>query len=167
LSSHLSILLGIVKKNEFGIINSTYILKSVKLLLSIVALNDIELKQADVTQASCLPDLKETYTVSVPWSFVWLLETEQIILRTETVGSLLEQEAEAKLKELEFKPCLCDPCIYVRFDEEKRPFYIALYVDDLIYAYHDYQKLSSFIKAWKRIRISAGWVMHHNYLGLI
>ena len=112
-------------------------LNTVKLFLSIVAINDLELKQMDVKQAFLIPHLKELVYVRLP--------TGQIRKLNKTLYGLKQsayewnKEADGKLRSLGFVPCITDPCIYVRDANHptKRPFYITLFVDDLLFGHND------------------------------
>jgi hypothetical protein len=120
-------------------------MESIKILLSIVALNDLELYQADVKQAFCRPELKEEVIMKPPWlptgnnKKLWLLK--RAIYGLKQSARAWNQDADTRLKHIGFTPCLCDPCIYVRKDSEGKYFYIALYVDDMLYAYHDVDEI--------------------------
>jgi hypothetical protein len=133
------------------ITNETYApvakMESVKILLSIVALNDLELCQADMKQAFLRPELEENVILQPPWlpfgnnKKLWKLKKALYGLKQSARS--WNKEADEKLRRLGFVPCLADPCIYVRLDDQGKPFYIALYVDDLLYAHHDMKVIQS------------------------
>jgi hypothetical protein len=109
-------------------------MQSVKLFLSIAASNDLFIEHTDVDTAFLIPELKEKVWIKLPDGKTYLLNKTLYGLKQASRG--WNKEADAKLRSLGFLPLLSDPCIYTRKDNIGRRFYLALFVDDILLAYH-------------------------------
>ena len=137
-------------------------MNSVKMLTSIVAINDLELHQMDITSAFLIPDLKEELYLKFPngcAEFDKRLDGKTIWQLKKTLYGLKQSshewnlEADKFLKSIGFKHCENDRCIYVRNEPDESLSYIALYVDDLLIANKNLEIVQSIKRAiashWK------------------
>ena len=142
-------------------------MNSIRVFANIVASNGLHCHQADVNTAFLIPELNEEIYLKSPAGFppcTWRLKKTLYGLKQSNHEWFME--ADAKLKSLGFKPCLGDSCMYVRTDSDGRCFYIALYVDDMLFAHHNLTEV-------KRVMASVGafWPMKdlgqvHQFLGI-
>ena len=112
---------------------------SLKILLSIIAHEDMDMVQIDVKTAFLIPRLKEElyleqtigYEDRQRPNYVWKLE--KAIYGLKQSGFEWNAEADARIKEIGFKPSKMDPCVYVRGTGKER-LLSGIYVDDGIIA---------------------------------
>jgi hypothetical protein len=147
-------------------------LESVNLFCSIAAVNDLELQQMDVTTAFLISPLDEEVYMMQPKGFevkgqeskVWRLKKS--IYGLKQASRVWNQKMDSKLTSMGFKPCVSDPCMYVRHGGKGGSFLIALYVDDLLLASKDKNQM----KVVKK-ELQAAWNVKdlgeaHQFLGL-
>jgi hypothetical protein len=112
---------------------------SLKILLSIIAHEDLDMEQIDVKTAFLIPTLKrEIYMQQVSGyedveypDYVWKLN--KAIYGLKQSGFEWNAEADTRKRELGFQPSTMDPCVYTRGIGKKRML-VGIYVDDGIIA---------------------------------
>jgi hypothetical protein len=123
-------------------------MNSCKLLLSITAVDDLELHQMDVVTAFLNPKLDEMVFMKQIKGFeevgqeskVWKLKKAIYGLKQASRSWYLKMNE--AMKDIGFTACVSDPCIYYRF-QSGTMFYVALYVDDLLLATKCKEQLQS------------------------
>jgi hypothetical protein len=111
---------------------------SLKVLLSIAAINDYEIDQMDVSTAFLIPELTEELYMEQPKGFeavgsknkVWKLKKS--IYGLKQASHEWYQEIKQTLINLEFQQSKTDPCVFFKDQLNDEKFYIILYVDDLL-----------------------------------
>lgn len=105
-------------------------------LLSLAAVNDLEVKQMDVKTAFLHGELEEEVYIYAPEGAGY--ESGSILKLDKSLYGLKQAPRvfntvlnEHIVKEMDFKQCLTDPCVYVKMTKSG-PVYLAVYVDDLI-----------------------------------
>ena len=128
-------------------------LNSVRTLLSIVAIEDLEMTHMDVTAAFLIPELKEEVFMKLPLGLqeqqVWKLKKSLYGLKQ--ASRAWNQEVEFFLLSLGFHSCKTDPCIFVKNSVDSK-IIIGLYVDDLLIAS---TKLDDLIQI--KLRLKSKW----------
>jgi len=109
---------------------------SLRTLLSLAAVNDLEIKQMDVKTAFLHGELEEDVYIYAPEGAGY--EPGTILKLHKSLYGLKQAPRvfntvlnEHIVKEMGFKQCLSDPCVYVKMTNSG-PVYLAVYVDDLI-----------------------------------
>jgi hypothetical protein len=126
--------------------------KSLRVLLAIGALKDLEIKQVDVVSAYPRAQLHATVymrppkALGAPEGTVLLLQKPLYGLKQS--GREWYIEACRGLKTLGFRPCFSDPSIFVT---EDRSLIIGLYVDDMLVLGKDPQAVDAIIRGMKDI----------------
>ena len=124
-------------------------LKSLKLMLALVAELDLELKQADYTTAFLNAPIEEALYMEQPPGFVRPPPSGSTDHKDRLVCKLLKSLYGTKqaphnwnkmvhnfMLELGFRPLVSDTCVYVKRSATGRLFIISLYVDDKVIGYH-------------------------------
>lgn len=117
-------------------------LNSIKLVLAIVAENDMELRQMDFDTAFLNATLTEDVYVEQPDGFVSKSNPTFVCRLIKALYGLKQAsrewylEIDSFLKSLGFNPLICDPCVYIKITAPGRRIILCLYVDDTIAAYH-------------------------------
>ncbi|SGZ07877.1 BQ5605_C030g10747 [Microbotryum silenes-dioicae] len=94
---------------------------SIRCLLALAATNGYHVHQADIDKAYLHGELDHDIWMTTPRGFDF--PSDQVLrLRRSIYG----------LKQAGYKATGTDHCIYSRIDDQQRPHYIALYVDDLL-----------------------------------
>lgn len=114
--------------------------KSLAVMMSIVAKQDLELKQIDFTTAFLNTKIEEElygipppgYKVEKPGNVLRILKS---LYGTCQANRNWNEEIRSKLKSLGFKQMITDPCIYFKKSRTGKLIVIFLYVDDQSIAY--------------------------------
>jgi hypothetical protein len=128
-------------------------LNSVRTLLSIVAIEDLELAHMDVTSAFLIPELNEEVYMKLPSGMqetkVWKLKKSLYGLKQ--ASRAWNQEVELFLLSIGFHSCKTDPCIFIKSSLQSK-IIIGLYVDDLLIACTNLKDLGKF-----KLKLKAKW----------
>ena len=122
-------------------------LNSIKLVLAIVAENDMELRQMDFDTPFLNATLAEDVYVEQPDGFVDKSNPHFVCRLIKALYGLKQAsrewylEIDTFLKSLGFNPLICDPCVYIKNTAPNRRIILCLYVDDTIVAYHKCDEL--------------------------
>jgi Reverse transcriptase (RNA-dependent DNA polymerase) len=115
--------------------------ESLRTLLALSTLHELQLRQLDVVGAYLNGDIDEELYMCQPEGFnsdnskVWRLN--KAIYGLKQAGCVWNKKLNISLvTELGFKRCISDPCIYILRDVEKIVI-MAVYVDDMILAHND------------------------------
>ncbi|KAJ9543281.1 hypothetical protein OSB04_022988 [Centaurea solstitialis] len=113
---------------------------SIRALLSIVALHDLELEQLDVKTAFLHGELEEEIYMDQPQGFVSVGQ-ENLVCRLKKSLYGLKQSPRQWYKRFDtfmtshnFSRCLYDSCVYIKKCEDGSFVYLLLYVDDMLIA---------------------------------
>lgn len=110
-----------------------------------------KIKHVDVERAYLNADLHETIYVEIPKEFkaryppnsVWLLHKALYGLKQS--GREWNSDIHATFVSMGFKPCVSDPCLYVKTDG-REIVYILLYVDDIFISYENENTFNLILK---------------------
>ena len=111
---------------------------SIRLLLSIVALEDLELEQLDVKTAFLHGDLEETLMMRQPKGFEVKGKEEHVCLLKRSLYGLKQSHRQWYKRfddfvvKAGFKRSAFDNCVYVK--SSKATVFLLLYVDDMLIA---------------------------------
>ena len=112
--------------------------ESLRTLIAATLKSGLELHQVDVTTAFLNGTLQEEVYMKQPEGFIAEGEQHLVCKLTKSIYGLKQSPwcwnlaLDTCLKELNFETTISDPCIYVSTGDE--PFYIGVYVDDIILA---------------------------------
>lgn len=111
---------------------------TLRLFLTLMATMDYEIDVIDVTTAFLLSPIKEEIYIKMPSGYPCKPGEESMVLRLQKCLYGLKQapmewnnELDAHLRAIGFKPTVSDPCLYLR---ESDATYILIYVDDMVVA---------------------------------
>ena len=111
--------------------------ESIRSIIAIAAKNNLKLHQMDVKTAFLNGELNEEIYINQPEGFVVKGLEDHVCKLKRSIYGLKQSarcwnvELDSKLKDMGFKQCKSDPCIYIK--EAKEGYcVIAVYVDDLI-----------------------------------
>jgi hypothetical protein len=126
--------------------------ESLKVLLALSALKDLEIKQVDVVNAYPRAQLHATVYMRPPKA-LGTLEGAMLLLKRPLYG--LKQSGKEwyikackGLKTLGFRPCYSDPSVFVT---EDRSLIIGLYIDDMLVLEKDLKAVNTVIQGMKGI----------------
>ncbi|SGY26816.1 BQ5605_C018g08800 [Microbotryum silenes-dioicae] len=109
---------------------------SICCLLALAAANGYHVHQADIDKAYLHGELDHDIWMTTPRGFdfpsnkvLWLRRS---IYGLQQAGRIWNRHIDTSLRNLGYKATGTDHCIYSRIDDQQRPHYIALYVDDLL-----------------------------------
>ena len=111
--------------------------ESIRSIIAIAAKNGLKLHQMDVKTAFLNGELTEEIFLKQPEGFVekgfedYVCKLKRSIYGLKQSARCWNVELDKKLKDMGFKQCISDPCIYIK-DTEEGYCLIAVYVDDLI-----------------------------------
>ena len=136
----------------FEVFANTGKYKSMRLLLSLAAVGDLELFQLDVPQAFTQADLDETVYMEMPEGF----ESEGKVCKLQKALYGLKQAPRqwylliaGFLKEaLGFTASVSDPCLFVQSTKTNRRILLFLFVDDMQVAVHKED-----VAEWKELHL--------------
>jgi hypothetical protein len=119
--------------------------KSIKMVLSLVSLFNLELKQLDFETAFLNAELTETVYMEQPDGFsngkphmVWKLLKALYGLKQSPHE--WNQDLHNYLISIKYVPLKCDSCVYIKETTNDRIIILCLYVDDTIVAYHKHDE---------------------------
>ncbi|SGZ26794.1 BQ5605_C025g09958 [Microbotryum silenes-dioicae] len=109
---------------------------SIHCLLALAAANGYHVHQADINKAYLHGELDHDIWMTTPRGFDFpsdkVLRLRRSIYGLKQAGRIWNRHIDASLKGLGYRATGTDHCNYSRIDDQKRPHYIALYVDDLL-----------------------------------
>jgi transposase InsO family protein len=132
---------------------------SVKILLSIAAVHDLEVHQMDVTTAFLIPELAEDVHMKPPTGFHSSSKADHVWKLNKTIYGLKQssrywhQEVKTNLLTIGFVACKSDPCIFVK-RQGGLIIIVALYVDDILIVTNCKKELGS-----TKMALMARWDM--------
>lgn len=112
--------------------------KSVRLLLTIAALKDLELSQMDFDTAYLNAELEENIYIETPWGITSKAKYQKLLKALYGLKQAAREwnkAADKMLRSLGYEPTTHDSCFYVKWVGAEC-ILIMLYVDDLVAAYH-------------------------------
>ena len=146
------VLKGFEQKYGIDYVNTyapTLHLKSLKLMLAIVAILDLEMVQIDYTTAFLNAPIDENLYMEQPDGFQQLPPNGSTDIKDRLVCRLVKSLYGAKqaphnwhrmvntfMLSLGFKPLISDCCVYVKRSGTGKLFIISLYVDDKVICFH-------------------------------
>ncbi|SDA05568.1 BZ3501_MvSof-1269-A2-R1_Chr5-2g07521 [Microbotryum saponariae] len=109
---------------------------SIRCLLALAAANGYHVHQADIDKAYLHGELDHDIWMTTPRGFDFpsdkVLRLRRSIYGLKQAGRIWNRHIDTSLRNLGYKATGTDHCIYSRIDDQQRPHYIALYVDDLL-----------------------------------
>ncbi|SGZ16118.1 BQ5605_C029g10730 [Microbotryum silenes-dioicae] len=109
---------------------------SIRCLLALAAANGYHVHQADIDKAYLHGELDHDIWMTTPRGFDFpsdkVLRLRRSIYGLKQAGRIWNWHIDASLKGLGYRATGTDHCIYSHIDDQKRPHYIALYVDDFL-----------------------------------
>ncbi|KAJ0482376.1 putative RNA-directed DNA polymerase [Helianthus annuus] len=129
---------------------------SIRVLLGLVASNDYELEQLDVTTTFLNSELEEEIFMQKPEGFVVPGKENYVCKLNKSLYGLKQsprqwyERFDSFMTSHEFKRCTCDSCVYNKNCDDGSMIYLLLYVDDMLIATKDMkeiQKLKDQLKA--------------------
>jgi hypothetical protein len=144
--------------------------KSLRILLSIAAIKDMEVKQMDVETAFLNAEIKEEVYMEQPEGFDDGKDTVCRLLKTLYGTKQASHEWNNTLNDfivsLGFIRCKSDTCTYIKMSKNSNPIIIAVFVDDIIIMYSKIdekewlQYKKSFMEAFKMKDLNdAEWIL--------
>lgn len=119
---------------------------TIRMIFAIAAEYRLHLHQMDVSTAYLNSDLSEDIYMNQPEMFVdkrypdHCLKLKKALYGLKQSGRQWNMKLDSILKQIGFKQCECEPCVYV-MHKGKQLNIIAVYVDDLLIASSDYSHL--------------------------
>ena len=129
---------------------------SIRVLLGLVAANNYELEQLDVTTAFLNGELEEEIFMQQPEGFVVPGKEDYVCKLNKSLYGLKQsprqwyKRFDSFMTSHEFKRCTRDSCVYYKNCDDGSMIYLLLYVDDMLIAAKDMkeiQKLKDQLKA--------------------
>ncbi|SGZ16663.1 BQ5605_C020g09054 [Microbotryum silenes-dioicae] len=109
---------------------------SIRCLLALSAANGYHVHQADIDKVYLHGELNHDIWMTTPRGFDFpsnkVLRLRRSIYGLKQAGRIWNRHIDTSLRNLGYKATGTDHCIYSRIDDQQRPHYIALYVDDLL-----------------------------------
>jgi hypothetical protein len=125
---------------------------TIRSVLSIAAIGDMHLKQFDVSTAFLYGELDETVFMKQPQGYSdgtnRVCRLKKSLYGLKQAPRCWNKRFQAFLMKHNFKTSAADPCLYMRWQNEKQ-ILLALYVDDGLVAATDVQELDSFLSQLK------------------
>ena len=112
--------------------------ESVRFLLAIGALHQLQLHQMDVSTAFLHGELTDEVYMRQPEGFIEPGKEHLVCHLKRSIYGLKQSPCcwnhtlDNRLKEMGFKQAPCDPCLYLLSDSEGELFVVGVYVDDII-----------------------------------
>ena len=126
--------------------------ESVRFLLAIGALHQLQLHQMDVSTAFLHGELMDEVYMRQPEGFI-KPEKEHLVCHLKRSIYGLKQSPRCwnhtldnRLKEMGFKQAPCDHCLYIHSDSEGEIFFVGVYVDDIILGGRSIDKMNAMKK---------------------
>ena len=115
--------------------------KSLRILLAIAAIKDLEVKQMDVETAFLNATMKEEVYMEQPEGFHDghknnVLKLEKTLYGTKQAPHEWNNTLNTVLLTLKYVRCLSDTCTYVKMSRKGLPIIIAVFVDDILILFH-------------------------------
>ncbi|SGY55152.1 BQ5605_C006g03978 [Microbotryum silenes-dioicae] len=109
---------------------------SIRCLLALAAANGYHVHQADIDKAYLHGELDHDIWMTTPRGFDFpsnkVLRLRRSIYGLKQAGRIWNRHIDTSLRSLGYKATGTDHCIYSHIDDQQRPHYIALYVDNLL-----------------------------------
>ncbi|SGY91432.1 BQ5605_C038g11666 [Microbotryum silenes-dioicae] len=109
---------------------------SIRCLLALAAANGYHVHQANIDKAYLHGKLDHNIWMTTPRGFDFpsnkVLRLRRSIYGLKQAGHIWNRHIDTSLRSLGYKATGTDHCIYSHIDDQQRPHYIALYVDDLL-----------------------------------
>ena len=133
-------------KQEYGvdydeIFSPVVKMTTLRLLLGVVATEDLELEQMDVKTTFLHGDLEEDIYMSQPAGFTATGEDSHLVCRLKKslyglkqAPRMWYQKFDSYIRQLGYNRSDSDPCMYVRQLADESRIYLILYVDDMLIA---------------------------------
>ena len=114
--------------------------KTIRMLLTIAAKFNLELKHIDFDTAFLNGELEEVIFMEQPEGFVengsqYVCELKKSIYGLKQAARVWYKAIDALLQKLGYKPCAVDPCFYTKVSKTGKRIYLSIYVDDAAIAY--------------------------------
>ncbi|KAG8485910.1 hypothetical protein CXB51_020233 [Gossypium anomalum] len=116
---------------------------SIRALLGIVAMHDLELEQLDVKTAFLHGELKEDIYMQQPEGFIVLEKEDYVCLLRKSLYGLKQsprqwyKRFDSFMTSYDFKRSSLDSCVYFKKNSDSSFVYLLLYVDDMLIAAKD------------------------------
>src|ERR1700730_18112672 len=120
---------------------------SIRMILSIAAIEDMEIHQIDVKTAFLNSELNEEVCVEQPNGYVALGKESMVCRLNKSLYGLKQsprvwwQSIDAFFESLGFKRIQCDYGVYIKWNKSKK-FIISVYVDDLMLVCNDMDQIN-------------------------
>ena len=116
-------------------------IKSIKIVLSLTASLDLELKQIDFDTAFLNAKLNEEVYMELPdglqgYPAGTVCKLQRALYGLKQAPHEWNQELHEYLISINYRQLECDKCIYLKYTQENRMILLCLYVDDTVIAYH-------------------------------
>ncbi len=116
-------------------------MKSILMMLSLTAKDDLELHQLDFDTAFLNAAVKEQVYMEQPEGFKTQGKNKVLLLLKALYGLKQaphewNETINAFLKELGWRPLISDSCVYVKYSRNGRLMLLCLYVDDTVVCFH-------------------------------
>ena len=115
--------------------------KTVRMLLTLAAKYDLELKHIDFDTAFLNGTLEETILMEQPEGFVqngaeYVCQLNKSIYGLKQAARVWYKAIDKLLQELGYKSCSVDPCLYTKVSKNGNLILLSIYVDDTAIAYN-------------------------------
>ena len=145
--------------------------ESIRTVIALAAKYGLKLHQMDVTTAFLNGDLKEEVYMQQPEGFVEKGKEHLVCKLRRSIYGLKQSPRcwnsvlDSKLKSMGFRQTMGDPCIYVK-EECGEIFIIAVYVDDILLAGKNNQKINEVKQALAELFKMKDMGELHHFLGV-
>ena len=116
--------------------------KSLRIILALAAIHNLELQQLDIKTAFLNAEVKENIYVELPEGINikdkiknQVLKLNRALYGIKQAPKLWNDNLNKKLISIGFKPCLKDTCIYVKKSKNNNNILLGIFVDDILSAY--------------------------------
>ena len=120
---------------------------SIRLMLSLVVSEDLELEQLDVKTAFLNGTLDEEIYMEQPEGFVvrgkedWVCRLKKSLHGLKQSPRQWNKRFDEFMKDQKFKQSSYDPCVYIKGTESSERIYLLIYVDDMLVVSKDSKKI--------------------------
>src|SRR6185437_1047209 len=116
--------------------------KSLRIILSLAAIHNLELQQLDIKTAFLNAEVKENIFVELPEGINIkdknkspILKLNRALYGIKQAPKLWNDNLNKRLTSMGFKPCMKDTCIYVKKSKNNNNILLGIFVDDILSAY--------------------------------
>ena len=142
--------------------------ESVRFLLAIGALHQLQLHQMDVSTAFLHGELTDEVYMRQPEGFIkpgkeyLVCHLKRSIYGLKQSPHCWNHTLDNHLKEMGFKQAPCDPCLYIHSDSEGEIFVVGVYVDDIILGRRSSDKMDATKKELnEKFKMKDLGLLHH------